>query len=1002
MVKSKENSDNYSYFKKLLLLWNREKNSILHFIFCLALFSIKLNAQSYSYRHYSPEDGVSSSTVYCAMQDSKGYMWFGTETGACRFDGKKFTQFTMDDGLSDNEIFQVHEDSKGRIWFLTFNGKLSFLENGIFHNPDNDIILKKAVASTNNLISFYQDNQDCIWIGTFENGLIKIDGQKVSHYDLSENTMDDKGMYVQEDSLNNVWGIKSYKSVKLDESLRRDSKKIPFSTNNQNFVYTQNGNLLFLNSDSNIYFVERMNFRKLIYLENKLYVNLIHNLYMDRLKNIWICTRGSGCHKYNFSDGSYEQTETFLPDKTVYSVFVDNENNTWITTAGEGIFMLPADYKNYYSYTINDGLSEAQINSMAKDRNGNIWLGLSNSKINVITKNELLVFAVNNKTIPYNRVICIYPDHNNSIWCATDNGLGIFKDNVWSTPLTIDVLATLALKSITANPVTNEISFTSSSGISRIIKEDFSLGYRAYFDTTFKSQRTFTHNYDHMGNLWIGNIEGLNFFDGKKLIKYGIQNRLLQSRITDIKEFVNGIMIVATYGHGIIFFRNGKIIQHINKQHELAGNICRQIFIRDSVIWIATNFGLSKIIYEKNSFIVKQNLNSTNGLISDNVTGVIDEGNKLYVATDKGLSVLNKNVSSRQTNPPPVYVTKVTTDNNFFNASGIPEISHKNQRIIVDFIAVTFKNPSEVKYQYRLNGMADKWTETTNNSVEFSSLTPGDYIFELKAKKIDSGWSKPVKLSFVISTPFWKTLWFRFLFISLGILYLFWVIRILTTRKLRHQLFLSKQKQAIEAERNRIASDMHDDLGADLTRISIWSNIVESETDNVSLIKQHNQRISSTADSLLKKMDEIIWTLNPVNDTLENLVTYLHKFILDFFEDTPVSCRVIINTDNIPSLTVSSVCRRNIFLAVKESLSNIIKHSDARSVEIELLVDGNTVKIIVTDDGKGFDVPGIKGNRHGIDNLKKRVHEIGGKIELTSETGKGTRVVISAPVQERV
>src|SRR6185436_8031029 len=141
----------------------------------------------------------------------------------------------------------------------------------------------------------------------------------------------------------------------------------------------------------------------------------------------------------------------------------------------------------------------------------------------------------------------------------------------------------------------------------------------------------------------------------------------------------------------------------------------------------------------------------------------------------------------------------------------------------------------------------------------------------------------------------------------------------------------------LEAERNRIATDMHDDLGSDLTKITLWSNIIESENEKLESIKPYNREISATANSLLKKMDEIIWTLNPTNDTLLNLCSYIHQFALNFFESIPVKCYVVIN-DDIPEMNVSSALRRSIFLAFKESLNNVLKHAGANRVNIDIEV----------------------------------------------------------------
>jgi signal transduction histidine kinase/ligand-binding sensor domain-containing protein len=963
-------------------------------------------SQSYSYRHYSQEDGLSSSTVYCAMQDSKGFMWFGTEAGVSRFDGKTFTRFTMDDGLTDNEVFQVREDSKGRIWFLTFNGRQCFYENEVIHNSENDSVLKKIVAPSNITQSFYEDSHGALWIALFHNGLVRVNGTDISYHDWGRN---ETALYVQEDSINDLWGIRVREMVKLTGNNVGAVKRIPYKVDNINCVYTKNNNLLFLNPlDSSIYLSEKLKFSKVISKEEIPRGELFHNLYMDPSQNIWLCMSGFGSYKYTLTDSGYKRTERFLPGKTVYSVFTDDENNTWFTTAGEGVYMLPAGYKNSYSYTITDGLSEMPVNSIARDEDGNIWMGMNNSAVNVIIKSGVKIINDLYSDSRFNRVLSMNCASDNFIWCGTDDRIWAFKDGLNSRAEIIDMCCEISydgkvsVKSIAFDKKKRDVYLAVSNAVIRVAWDKSQGKYKPVVDKVlhlFREKRTFSVLYDHAGNLWVGNIEGLNCYDGEKNINYTESNPVLKTRITDIQEFKDSILVIGTYGQGILFFSNGKVRQQISTGNNLPGSICRKIFISDSEIWAATDRGLSKIVYEADSFFVALTLTTANGLISDNVMSVIDDGEKIYAATDKGLSVLQKDVHVERTHPPKVYVNKITTDDNSFSAKKIPVISYNNQRLIVDFIGVTFKTPHEIKYQYRLHGSTDKWTETINNSVEFSSLGPGNYIFELKAKKADSEWSEPVLTSFIISTPFWKTGWFMILLAGIAVLIVYLVIRFITTRKLRAQLALAREKQAVEAERNRIASDMHDDLGADLTSISIWSSIAEANSKDEQKVTKHIEHISTTSKSVLKKMDEIIWTLNPSNDTAGNLISYIHEFTLGFFETSSVSCRVTISPD-IPLLNIPAAWRRNIFLAVKESVNNIVKHSGAQSASVDITTSGNTLTITITDDGKGFDVIQVKAisRRHGLGNLKKRLSDIGGNFEISSSPGKGTQTIITVPL----
>src|SRR5206468_2343447 len=143
-----------------------------------------------------------------------------------------------------------------------------------------------------------------------------------------------------------------------------------------------------------------------------------------------------------------------------------------------------------------------------------------------------------------------------------------------------------------------------------------------------------------------------------------------------------------------------------------------------------------------------------------------------------------------------------------------------------NFSAVTFQNPAELKYRYRISKLNPDWVETKNNSVEYSLIGAGNYTFELQAKKVNSDWSKTVSASFIIVPPFYKATWFYFITGGAVIFLVYLVTRNFGERKLKAQLAILKQNQMLEQERMRIASDMHDDIGADLTQISMWTNIL--------------------------------------------------------------------------------------------------------------------------------------------------------------------------------
>jgi signal transduction histidine kinase len=195
----------------------------------------------------------------------------------------------------------------------------------------------------------------------------------------------------------------------------------------------------------------------------------------------------------------------------------------------------------------------------------------------------------------------------------------------------------------------------------------------------------------------------------------------------------------------------------------------------------------------------------------------------------------------------------------------------------------------------------------------------------------------------------------------------------------------------LERERARISQDMHDDVGASLTRISILSDLARRKDDVTGETKQWLGQISDTSRSVMEEMSQIIWALNPKNDTLAGLVAYLRRFAYEFLEPTTVKCAFDL-PENLPDVALSVEVRRNIYLVVREALHNVMKHSGATRVNLRLRIEDFRFKIFIKDDGKGFDPGKLKFPGNGLVNMRKRMSDIGGEILIKSEPGSGTEI----------
>ena len=243
---------------------------------------------------------------------------------------------------------------------------------------------------------------------------------------------------------------------------------------------------------------------------------------------------------------------------------------------------------------------------------------------------------------------------------------------------------------------------------------------------------------------------------------------------------------------------------------------------------------------------------------------------------------------------------------------------------------------------------------------------------------------------------FWQTWWFTSLVAAVMLVVVGGTVRIVEKRKFQHRLQRIEQESALERERTRIAQDLHDDLGSSLTRISLLSGLLRADKDNPAQVELHAGKLSQSADQTVRALEEIVWAVRPGSDTLQSLVDYITHFASELFENGPTRCRLDV-PDEPPVQSLPPDVRHNIFLIVKESLTNVLKHAGGSVVYLQIKTDDQVLKIVIADDGKGFDtgLPLTHGQHNGLENMRRRAEAVGGTLTLTSDPGKGTRVEFS-------
>lgn len=714
------------------------------------------------FRHYSTNDGLPSSETYSSYQDTKGYIWIATDMGVSRFDGYHFKNYSTADGLADNTVFKFYEDTKGRIWFCSFSGKLSYYYNDSIYGSDMPINEDlRATLKNGYLTGIYCLPNDTLLLGTI-NGLLKAIPGKVNSTNtwIKLQKLNNKNTYIFNNNSFATIEPQTATSVKLttyiNNTKSNESIINDWYSHLINLVQNPDKSYVVIFSDSSFVLNENAQVTATVNL------NSITTVLIENDSHIWLAGRTNGINLYR-TENYHTPERHYLDQLTVSGVMRDSENGYWFTTTEDGIFYLPSQ-KFTWLIGSRDKMPEEKITSI-NDGPGGTWITAHRSLM-VMNQDSQPVYKLLDRTG--------YPGHfdiyywntfyykQTEIWISTSTGIAII------------------------NPITEKLihyvnMFESEYGTeydSRMLIADhrnniWSLNLTTVrcIDATTKKitrlinipARAQTMCEDFKGNIWVGTLNGVYQFKNDSL--YPPENKsIFALRFVDLKRHGN-IIAGATRGSGLYMFLPDTTI-HLLTSNGLTSNMCRSVFIDSSnTIWLTTNNGVNIIKFNKTkSNLTISHLNSSDGLLSNDVDLVSVIQNLVYLYTKKGLTIFNPDSVAYNNVAPPVYIQQLTIDNIPTDFQTNNTFSHTTNFIGINFIGLTYKNAGKQQYKYQLEGYDTTWTYTTNTFVQFTKLPPGDYRFIVKCinnSGIES--NNPAIFPFTINTPFYQKWWFYLL-----------------------------------------------------------------------------------------------------------------------------------------------------------------------------------------------------------------------------------------------
>jgi signal transduction histidine kinase len=320
-------------------------------------------------------------------------------------------------------------------------------------------------------------------------------------------------------------------------------------------------------------------------------------------------------------------------------------------------------------------------------------------------------------------------------------------------------------------------------------------------------------------------------------------------------------------------------------------------------------------------------------------------------------------------------------------------IAPGGREVELHYTAINFGAPERLRFRYRLDNLAQDWTDAGSRRTAYYHHVPsGDFVFRVAACDADGVWSEqPVGLAITVQPYLWETGLFR-LVVAIAILgALAWTFRWAAQRKYKLRLARLQTQHAIERERLRISQDMHDHIGGMLTQVSQLSDLGHSETAASPEVRGHFDRIGAHSRAAVQALDEIIWATNPKNDNLPQFAEYVSRFADEFFENSPMRCWQEMPAD-LPNVPLRADVRHNVFLALREAFHNVLKHSGASELWLRLALADSEARLEIEDNGRGFAVDQTVTRRNGLQNMRTRLAECGGRAEVTSSPGRGTKV----------
>jgi ligand-binding sensor domain-containing protein/two-component sensor histidine kinase len=1013
----------------------------------LSRISVEAQAPVLNFEKLTIENGLSNDKVNCILRDKRGFIWIGTNDGLNRYDGNNFVVFRHEPGkpstTSGNIIKDMVEDKEGRLWIATEDGGLTRYDyrlppSQIFkqykHLPDdsssipvnmlNTLVIDSAgyiwlgtsgyrvlrfdprteqfiqpvKRGTRTILDLAIDKDGMLWAGKQGGGILKINPRDCSYYlDPRYDNLYAKLPHVvvtalYSDKENNMWYGSWDKVLYMqppgqDQPIVFQKDNSPYSFQNDQiecFTEDDQGRLWMGGRYFGLHIYDRAtkqfyNYRYDPAREGTVADNHVNCVYNDGSGRIWLGTdRGISI----FQPSQQQFVQNFLPGNrdrkiNIYDFYENANGDLWIGTS-EGLYVRDARTKSFALKTFTYKGHKLAITKIYKDVDETIYFGTDYTLFRYDEKNNTLQPLPNSdkdtvmRKIIESRVVSIIRDtiNNHPVLLVSPYGHFLsYYDLVekrWVSR--IDTTQRFRQRYNVVDNLIRKIYrckrgliwlATAKMGLATWTHDPLPnlehLGNNPADVNTISNNNVYDIAEDNLGNLWISTYGGgLNRFDyaTRKFWHISVTNNLLEGLQVD--------------NHGYIWMISN-------------GNLYRYHPLRNS----QTPFDLPDI--DKSGGVRGYIFKDSKGNMLAAGTGYFIEFDPLTVRAD--------------TNQPEVYLT----DFKIFNQSysdllmrDLIELKHNQNYFRIEFAAPEFSTGRDIQYSYMLEGRDRNWIPIGRQNFEqFSNLPGGEYVFKVRATTSAGSWNNKItSVRIVIIPPFWTTWWFYAICAAVTALIIYTIYRYRINELLKRQ-----------AIRNKIAQDLHDNVGSTLSSISVYSQVAKiyNEQKRFDELQQTLEKIGITSGEMISEMNDIVWAINPRNDNMNTILQRMESYARPLLASQNIAFHFTADP-NLKNMNLEMTRRKNFYLIFKEAVNNAMKYSRCNNIWVHIGIQQQHVVLTVKDDGVGFDLKqvhihasqSLSGN--GLRNMEMRAAEMKGTWKLESEPGKGTTVNLKFPI----